>query len=249
MPDNSEITRLVDLLISRQDAQQQQLELLGTNARADQARHEQRMAQLETAAAADKTLHEQRMAQMDADTHAVTVGLAANLVKMEANAAADKTLHEQRMAQMEANAAADKTLHEQRMAQMDANAAADKTLHEQRMAQMDADSKATAERLENSLAKTDEVLLTFGKVQVGVLEQMKGMNTQLLELHQGMKSFHQRQDEFNVIFLEEIREIKSDVRVLKNDVQHLKIVVTQQHEERLRRLEDFMNGSSLRKAS
>lgn len=177
MPDNSEITRLVDLLISRQDAQQQQLELLGTNARADQARHEQRMAQLETAAAADKTLHEQRMAQMDAD------------------------------------------------------------------------SKATAERLENSLAKTDEVLLTFGKVQVGVLEQMKGMNTQLLELHQGMKSFHQRQDEFNVIFLEEIREIKSDVRVLKNDVQHLKIVVTQQHEERLRRLEDFMNGSSLRKAS
>ena len=213
MPDNSEITRLVDLLISRQDAQQQQLELLGTNARADQARHEQRMAQLETAAAADKTLHEQRMAQMDADTHAVTAGLAANLVKMEANAAADKTLHEQRMAQM------------------------------------DADSKATAERLENSLAKTDEVLLTFGKVQVGVLEQMKGMNTQLLELHQGMKSFHQRQDEFNVIFLEEIREIKSDVRVLKNDVQHLKIVVTQQHEERLRRLEDFMNGSSLRKAS
>ncbi len=184
MPDNPEITRLVDLLISRQDAQQQQLELLGTNARADQARHEQRMAQLETAAAADKTLHEQRMAKMEAD------------------------------------------------------------------------AKATAERLDRNLAKTDEVLLTFGKVQVGILEQMKSMNGQLLELHQGLQisqrrqeAFWHRQDEFNVIFLEEIREIKTDVRALKHDVQYLKEVVLQQHEERLRRLEDFMNGTALRKAS
>ena len=153
MPDNTEIARLAELLISRQDAQGQQIELLNANARADQARHEQRMDKMDAAAAASKALHEQRMAQTEAA------------------------------------------------------AAADKALHEQRMTKMDADSKATAERLENSLAKTDEVLLTFGKVQVGILEQMKGMNGQLLELHQGMTTFFKRQDEFNVIFLEEIREI------------------------------------------
>jgi hypothetical protein len=73
----------------------------------------------------------------------------------------------------------------------------------------------------------------------------------MFNLHQGFQkkqeAFNERQDQFNVIFLEEIRDIKHDVRGLRNDMEILKDVTLKQHDERLKRPEDFMDGF-LRKA-
>jgi len=46
---------------------------------------------------------------------------------------------------------------------------------------------------------------------------------------------NERQDQFNIIFLDEIRGMKKDIRDLTE-------VVLKQHEGRLKRLEDFMDG-------
>ena len=54
------------------------------------------------------------------------------------------------------------------------------------------------------------------------------------------EKFNERQDQFNIIFLDEIRGMKKDIKELTE-------VVLKQHEARLKRLEDFMDGF-LRKA-
>ena len=54
------------------------------------------------------------------------------------------------------------------------------------------------------------------------------------------EKFNDRQDQFNIIFLDEIRGMKKDIKELTE-------VVLKQHEARLKRLEDFMDGF-LRKA-
>ena len=54
------------------------------------------------------------------------------------------------------------------------------------------------------------------------------------------EKFNDRQDQFNIIFLDEIRSMKKDIKELTE-------VVLKQHEARLKRLEDFMDGF-LRKA-
>ena len=54
------------------------------------------------------------------------------------------------------------------------------------------------------------------------------------------EKFNERQDQFNIIFLDEIRGMKKDIKELTE-------VVLKQHEGRLKRLEDFMDGF-LRKA-
>ena len=54
------------------------------------------------------------------------------------------------------------------------------------------------------------------------------------------EKFNDRQDQFNIIFLDEIRGMKKDIKELTE-------VVLKQHEGRLKRLEDFMDGF-LRKA-
>ena len=49
------------------------------------------------------------------------------------------------------------------------------------------------------------------------------------------EKFNDRQDQFNIIFLDEIRGMKKDIKELTE-------VVLKQHEARLKRLEDFMDG-------
>ncbi|MBD2770280.1 hypothetical protein IC235_20530 [Hymenobacter sp. BT664] len=49
------------------------------------------------------------------------------------------------------------------------------------------------------------------------------------------EKFNERQDQFNIIFLDEIRGMKKDIKDLTE-------VVLKQHEGRLKRLEDFMDG-------
>lgn len=110
----------------------------------------------------------------------------------------------------------------------------------------------TNRRLELSLAKTDKVLLTFGQIQSRMLDELEKLRAEQVranrvqeeyarrqaEYAQRQVEFAQRQDEFNVHSLEGIRHIKQDSRGAKDETR----TTVEQHEERLRRLEDFMNG-------
>lgn len=80
----------------------------------------------------------------------------------------------------------------------------------------------------------------FQRKQEGFNERQEGFNER-------QEKFNERQDQFNIIFLDEIRDIKADVRGLKQEVRTLLDVTIKQHDERLKRLEDFMDGF-LRKA-
>ena len=79
-------------------------------------------------------------------------------------------------------------------------------------------------------------------------QQQSLFNQRLLEwtdrqekFNERQEKFNERQDQFNIIFLDEIRDMKRDIKELTE-------VVLKQHEGRLKRLEDFMDGF-LRKAS
>ena len=74
----------------------------------------------------------------------------------------------------------------------------------------------------------------FNERQEKFNERQEGFNTR-------QEKANERQDQFNIIFLDEIRGIKKDIRDLTE-------VVLKQHEGRLKRLEDFMDGL-MRKAS
>ena len=107
---------------------------------------------------------------------------------------------------------------------------------------------ATSEQLAASLAKTDEILLTFGKVQVQIIDRLDAMHTEQVRANgvftrfmQKQEEFNSRQDDFNIIFLEELRGLKQDLIVPKKEIMALQ-AASEEHAERLRRLEDLMNG-------
>ena len=103
------------------------------------------------------------------------------------------------------------------------------------------------------LQLVDEVRATRQDSQK--FQQQQGQfNLRLLEWTDRQEEFNkrqeqsnERQDQYNIIFLDEIRDIKHDVRDLRRDVTTLMDVVMKQHDERLRKLENFMDGF-LRKA-
>jgi hypothetical protein len=109
--------------------------------------------------------------------------------------------------------------------------------------------------------KTDAAVDAFGQVQVKLINQLELIYDEQQRFNELQKKFNERQekfnerqekfndrqekanerqDQFNIIFLDEIRGLKKDVKMLIE-------VVMQRHEERLKRLEDFMDGF-LRKA-
>ncbi|MDO7875140.1 hypothetical protein Q5H93_10390 [Hymenobacter sp. ASUV-10] len=179
MSDALEFTRLAELLISRQDQQQQQLELL--------------------------TASVSKLTNQSADTKLI---IAQN---------------------------------QERIAQ-----------NEQGLAKHDLVIAQNRERI----AQNERVIEVFGEVQQRIINQLEliyteqqrfnrrqeNFNQRQEEFNQRQEGFNQRQDDFNIIFLEELRELKGDVREIRRDIKDLRDVVLTQHEERLRRLEDFMNG-------
>ena len=130
-------------------------------------------------------------------------------------------------------------------------------------------ARETNRRLETSLAKTDEILMTFGQIQSRMLDELEQLRTEQQrsnralegyaqrqegfnerqdefnqrqeEFNRRQEEFNRRQDEFNVIFLEEIRHLKSSDRAQQSE-QDAKDELLRQLDARLRRLEDFMNG-------
>ena len=66
-------------------------------------------------------------------------------------------------------------------------------------------------------------------------DRQEKFNERQEKFNERQEKFNERQDQFNIIFLDEIRGMKKDIRDLTE-------VVLKQHEGRLKRLEDFMDG-------
>ncbi len=77
-------------------------------------------------------------------------------------------------------------------------------------------------------------------LQQNFQRKQEGFNERQEKFNERQEKSNERQDQFNIIFLDEIRGMKKDIKELAD-------VVLKQHETRLKRLEDFMDGF-LRKA-
>ncbi len=86
------------------------------------------------------------------------------------------------------------------------------------------------DRQDGHIQQTNEILRTVVDVQNRMLQQMELMYT-------SQQEFNARQTEVNSALLHEVRTIKTDMRELKG-------IVSNDHEERLRRLEEFMRRAS-----
>ncbi|WP_375436730.1 hypothetical protein [uncultured Hymenobacter sp.] len=95
-----------------------------------------------------------------------------------------------------------------------------------------------------ALERNTSVLETVVTVQNQMLNQVQLIYEEQQQVNKQQQGFNERQEQFNerqeetdAILLSELREIKTDLRELKN-------VVLTDHEERLRRLEEFMRRAS-----
>lgn len=66
-------------------------------------------------------------------------------------------------------------------------------------------------------------------------DRQEKFNERQEKFNERQEKYNDRQDQFNIIFPDEIRGMKKDIRDLTE-------VVLKQHESRLKRLEDFMDG-------
>jgi hypothetical protein len=95
-----------------------------------------------------------------------------------------------------------------------------------------------------ALERNTSVLETVATVQNQMLDQLqliyeeqRKVNSAQQDFNERQMRFNSRQEETDAILLSELREIRTDLRELKT-------VVLTDHEERLRRLEDFMRRAS-----
>lgn len=95
-----------------------------------------------------------------------------------------------------------------------------------------------------ALERNTSVLETVVTVQNRMLDQLqliyeeqRKVNSAQQDFNERQMRFNSRQEETDAILLSELREIRTDLRELKT-------VVLTDHEERLRRLEDFMRRAS-----
>ena len=78
----------------------------------------------------------------------------------------------------------------------------------------------------------------------GFLEQQQQLNARQEERSQRLDESAERQQQFNARQEEVNLAILQELRLIKTDVRELKEVVLNNHEDRLRRLEDFMRRAS-----
>lgn len=73
-------------------------------------------------------------------------------------------------------------------------------------------------------------------------DRQEKFNERQEQFNERQEKFNERQDQFNIIFLDEVRDIKLDVRELRHEITAVKDVTLKQYDERIKRLEDFMDG-------
>ena len=115
----------------------------------------------------------------------------------------------------------------------------------ERLDRQDARSERQDARLERQdarLERQEAQQQTTNDLLLRLVNQQEAMFALHQNFQKNQEKFNERQDQFNIIFLDEIRDIKLDVRELKRDITILKDVTLKQHDERLKRLEDFMDN-------
>ena len=93
------------------------------------------------------------------------------------------------------------------------------------------------DRQDGHIQQTNEILRTVVDVQNRMLQQMELTYTDQQQFNKQQREFNTRQEEVNSGLLYELRMIKTDMRELKG-------IVANDHEERLRRPEEFMRRAS-----
>ncbi len=126
-----------------------------------------------------------------------------------------------------------------RMEQQEARAATTNELllqvvQEQRSARQD------NQKFQQQQSLFNQRLLDWTDRQEQFNERQEKFNERQEQFNERQEKFNERQDQFNIIFLDELRDMKKEIKTLAD-------VVLKQHETRLKRLEDFMDGV-LRKA-
>ena len=93
------------------------------------------------------------------------------------------------------------------------------------------------DRQDGHIQQTNAILRTVVDVQNRMLSQMELMYTDQQRFNARQEQFMTRQEDVNLGLLHELRTIRTDVQELKD-------VVINNHEERLRRLEEFMRRAN-----
>ena len=107
---------------------------------------------------------------------------------------------------------------------------------------------ARMDRQEQQQEVTNDLLLRMLQQQEAMFALQQSFQKGQEGFNERQEKFNERQDQFNIIFLDEVRDIKHEVRDLRKDITIIKDVTLKQYDERLKRLEDFMDGF-MRKAS
>ena len=114
------------------------------------------------------------------------------------------------------------------------------------------------DRQDGHIQQTNEILRTVVDVQGRMLQQMELMSTRQEQFMTRQLAFNDRQEEFNTRqlafndrqeqFMTRQEEVNlgllQELRAIRTDVRELKEVGLNNHEERLRRLEEFMRRAS-----
>lgn len=106
-------------------------------------------------------------------------------------------------------------------------------LHQQQIQQLGVALERNTSVLETVVTVQNQML---DQLQL-IYEEQRKVNSAQQDFNERQMRFNSRQEETDAILLSELREIRTDLRELKT-------VVLTDHEERLRRLEDFMRRAS-----
>ena len=98
------------------------------------------------------------------------------------------------------------------------------------------------DRQEKQQDVTNDLLLRMLTQQEAMFQLQQNFHKGQEGFNKRQEGFNERQDQFNIIFLDEIRDIKHEVRDLRKEITTIKDVILKQYDERLKRLEDFMDG-------
>ena len=101
---------------------------------------------------------------------------------------------------------------------------------------------ARLDRQEKQQDVTNDLLLRLLSQQEAMFNLHQNFQRKQEGFNERQERFNERQDQFNIIFLDEVRDIKLDVRELRKDITTIRDVTLKQYDERLKRLEDFMDG-------
>ena len=140
----------------------------------------------------------------------------------------NETIQEQMLSRLERN----ETIQEQMLSRLERN----ETIQEKILGRVEKleEQGDRMSRIQETLINVQNKMLT--QLEVIYTEQQR-INTAQQKFNEQQIRFNNRQEETDAILLSEIREIRTDLRELK------KVVLTD-HEERLRRLEEFMRRAS-----